>query len=82
MLITALFVFGNSQAQDKVRYTQKAPEIETARSVYEVYNKGDWAKMESLYTENAVITNNQSGEWRVLLQSDALNPFRIVTFDF
>jgi len=61
-MVLALLIFDTSQAQDKIRYTQKAPEIEIAKSVYEAYSKGDWAKMKSFYAADAVITHNESGK--------------------
>lgn len=59
-MVLALFVFSNSQAQDKVRYTQQAPEIETMSAYIKSYNEGDWTKVKSLYAKDAVIIHNTS----------------------
>jgi len=54
----ALLTFSSSQAQDKVRYTQQAPEIEAIKTWFKAYNEGDWAKLESFYAKDATITHN------------------------
>ncbi|MEM9887206.1 MAG: nuclear transport factor 2 family protein [Bacteroidota bacterium] len=60
--ILALFIFGSSQAQDKVRYTQQAPEIETTKAYFAAYNEGDWEQLNTFYAKDAVISHNTSGE--------------------
>lgn len=60
--ILALFIFSSSQAQDKVRYTQQAPEIETTKAYFAAYNKGEWEKLSTFYAKDAIITHNMSPE--------------------
>ena len=60
--ILALFIFSSSQAQDKVRYTQKSPEIEIVKAYYKAYSDGNWEAFTAFYSKDAVITHNDSKE--------------------
>lgn len=55
-----LFLIGSSQSQSDKRYTQTAPEIDLVKQVLQAYNAGDWAKMQSAYSEDAGIYHNSA----------------------
>ncbi|RMG27629.1 MAG: hypothetical protein D6730_06855 [Bacteroidetes bacterium] len=53
-----IFACGLGLAQEKARYTQSAPEIETIKQLEAAYNSGLWDKYATIYAADASIDHN------------------------
>lgn len=58
IFILALLLGGTLSAQDRVRYTQSAAEIDLVKKVESAYNAGNWDKFVSYYHAEAVANHN------------------------
>ncbi|RAR48431.1 nuclear transport factor 2 family protein [Flavobacterium lacus] len=47
-----------ASCQEKQRYTQQSPEIDSFKKSIEAYEKADWATMKSFYADTAKIEHN------------------------
>ncbi len=56
-IVILLFATCNSN-QEKQRYTQQSPEIDTYKNVIDAYEKRDWEAMAGNYADTAKILNN------------------------
>ena len=58
IVIVVLGLFILASCQEKQRYTQQSPEIDSFKKSIEAYEKQDWATMKSFYADSAKIEHN------------------------
>lgn len=58
ILIIAIGLFVLASCQEKQRYTQQSPEIDTYKKAIEAYVNQDWETLKTVYADTAKIQNN------------------------